>query len=186
MKNWTVVCVLLGVSLAACVGRDLAPDVTPESIKAVRLGMSMEEVVSTLGDPYSVETNNAIHSRECERTTDSRLRCAFTDLHDIHRRLDSTFNAEPCCSADREARQRRQVTLLFSRMVGKASPMLWVHLNRVGHVQEVFAKLNSRSAFVDDAGVYLLKWPQVGPWEFDTTQVMRTCEDDLLSRYFSW
>lgn len=177
---------LLTVLGCGFVQSDLAPGVSPGAIRAIRLGMDLETVIDTLGVPLSVSAVHGAHSKGC-RSRPERLERDVSSGSQLRLWLDSLFKSPPCCESNKGERVRRQVTLLYSRMVEEdgVSPMLWVHFE-LDRVRAVAAALNSHSPFRDDQGIYLLSnYRRQMPDGDEKTVRSFHCEEDLLQEYFS-
>lgn len=160
------------LAIAGCVRTDLAPGVNPDAIRAIQLGMTMDEVIGKLGMPLSIGVRLGTHDGRC-RGPWKPLDHDVSNEAQIRAFLDSAFNTRPCCETMRREQQERRFNLTYSRLVGHHGPMLWVHFNGLGRVTEVFAKLYSHT-FPDEHGLYLLN-----------TRGPNRYPEGLLEEYFS-
>lgn len=176
MGIWQKGALWLAVLAAGCVQRDLAPGVSPSAIKAVRLGMNLDEVINTLGVPYSLLQLHGGHSGTCRTRTDRSMDQVVTSRAQIRALLDRTYSATPCCAAQQRELDEGRFTLVYSRMVLGicASPMLYVHFKDGAYVEAVGACITSIIPDRDEVGVYLLN--EVPPL---------LCKEELLQKYFS-
>jgi hypothetical protein len=112
--------------LTACGGADLAPHVTIDGILALRPGMSYEEVVSKIGEPFEMTRELPEHEENGVMVIGREV--PILETNEGH------------------------VVLIYFRRIKWAThyPMLWVHL-RDGHVDEIYAK---RHDFMDSTGIY--------------------------------
>jgi energy-converting hydrogenase A subunit M len=187
MRSWPTLGLFAAVALVGCVRSDIAPGVNPKTIKAVRLGMALEEVLDTLGLPYSVQALHGIHDGAC-RTKSRHLDRAITNEQEIRWLVDSTYRTKICCEGNRRDKETRRFGLAFSRMVDEQgiSPMLWVHFDEKARVREVYARLNSHMAWRDDELIYLLKLDEARYQADGTIKAeMEHCDEGKLRKYFS-
>jgi hypothetical protein len=124
------------MSLAGCGGADLASHVTVDGILALRRGMSYEQVVSKIGEPFEMERELPPHQEN--------------GLTVVGRQVPTVQTGEG------------HVVLIYFRRMRWVTryPMLWVHL-RDGHVNEIYAK---RHDLVDSTGIYGYGPNDKEPW----------------------
>lgn len=176
MGIWQQGALLIAVLAAGCVQSDLAPGVSPSAIKAVRLGMNVDEVINTLGVPHSLLQLHGTHSRTCRTNADRSMDQVVTSRAQIRALLQSTYSATPCCAGNQRDLDEGRFILVYSSMflgIGD-SPMLYVHFKDGAYVQAVGACISSTIPGRDEVGVYLLN--EVAPL---------FCKEELLQKYFS-
>lgn len=178
--------ILVSILLSSCVHSDLAPGVSPEAIRSLRLGMTMDDVWATIGAPYSVQAHLGIHQGNCSVRSNSLDR-EVSNESEVIWLVDSTFRSKVCCQGNRRQKSERRFSLVYSRMVSDhgISPMLWLHFNVDGLLCSIGASVNSRVAWRDDEGVYLQRLDDER-YEADGTIVAKYahCDDELLEKYF--
>lgn len=174
MGSWQKGALLIAVLAAGCVQSDLAPGVSPSAIKAVRLGMNVDEVINTLGVPYSIVELHCAHSSTCRTKVPCRDR-AVTSGNQLRALLDSADTATPCFAAIQQALSEGHFVLIYSRMVQEygINPMLYVFFHERTQVRAVTASIKSRIPGRDEPKVYSLN----GHGLF--------CKEELLQMYFS-
>ncbi|MCL2040522.1 MAG: hypothetical protein FWG84_00600 [Bacteroidales bacterium] len=137
---------------------NIANGITGTEIKKIKMGMTLEEVISILGKPYEISTLAGLHNLDCKNPKPN-LEMDVDESTDIVHIVDSIFNdTNYCCEGNEEDIQRgKRVTLTYTKPVrfSKYYPMLWIHLDSTYRVWNVFAK---RYAFLDDLCIYSLSW----------------------------
>ena len=137
----------------------IANGITGNKIKEIRMGMTLEEVISILGKPYEIDYSTRHHNFTCKNPR-FELGISVNETTDIIHIVDSIYNdTNYCCDAYEETKIRfgKEVTLIYTKPVrfSKYYPMLWVHLDSNYCVNSVFAK---RYEFMDDICIYSLSW----------------------------
>lgn len=138
--------------------------------------MNVDEVINTLGVPYTLLQLHGTHSGTCRAKTDRSMDQVVTSRAQIRALLHGTYSAMPCCAAQQRDLDEGCFTLVYSRMVLGIgySPMLYVHFKDGAYVEAVGACITSTIPGRDEVGVYLLN--EVAPlW----------CKEELLQKYFS-
>jgi hypothetical protein len=135
---------------------NIANGITGTDIKEIEVGMTLEEVISILGQPYEIHTLAGLHDFSCKNPK-PRLEMNVDKNTDIVYVVDNIFNAtDYCCDGNEEdIRRGKRVTLTYTQPVrlSKYYPMLWVHLDSNYRVWSVFAK---RYKFMDNICIYSL------------------------------
>jgi hypothetical protein len=176
MCIWQKSALLIAVLAAGCVQSDLAPGVSPSAIKAVRLGMNLDEVINTLGVPHSLLQLHGTHSGTCRAKTGPSQVQTVTSKAQIRALLHSTYSATPCCAGNQQDLDEGRFVLIYSRMVQGISDshMLYVHFKDGAYVQVVAASINSTIPGREEVGVYTLN-----------EHAPLFCKEELLRKYFS-
>lgn len=137
---------------------DIVEGVDGNKIKQVKLGMTLEEVISVLGRPYKVGAPKGIHNVNCKNLM-PRSELDVNSSSDIKSIVDKFYNdTNYCCEGNKEDMQRKYITLTFTRPVTfcKNYPMLWVHVDNDYKVISVYAKCYDGILGLDDPGIYSL------------------------------
>lgn len=176
MGIWQKCALWIAVLAAGCVHSDLAPGVSPSAIKAVRLGMNLDEVINTLGVPHTLLHLHGTHSGTCRTNAGPSQPQTVTSRAQIRALLHRTYSATPCCAGNQRDLDEGRFVLIYSRMIQGIgdSPMLYVHFKEVAYVQAVGACITSTIPGRDEVGVYLLN-EHAPLW----------CKEELLQKYFS-
>lgn len=142
---------------------NIAAGVTGDKIKQVKPGMSMEEVVSILGNPYGLESMAGLHTFQCQHPKPS-LQIAVTKSLDIRKAVDDFYNDTIyCCPGNREDKQTKEITLIYTKPVEFSMhyPMLWIHLDSSFRVYGVYAKRYDGFLGLDDPCIYSQYWERM-------------------------
>lgn len=176
MGIWQQGALLIAVLATGCVRSDLAPGVSPSAIKAVRLGMNVDEVINTLGVPHSLLHLHGTHSGNCRAKTGRSQVQTVTSGAQIRALLHRTYRATPCCAGNQRDLDEGRFVLIYSRMVQGIgdSPMLYVHFKDGAYVRAVGACISSTIPGRDEVGVYSLN-----------EHAPLLCKEELLRKYFS-
>jgi hypothetical protein len=159
--------------------------ITGTEIKKIEMGMTLEEVISILGQPYEIHTLAGLHDFSCKNPK-PRLEMNVNENTDIIYIIDSIFNdADFCCDGNEEDIQRgKRVTLTYTKPVrfSKYYPMLWVHLDSNYRVWSVYAK---RKEFMDGICIYSLSWQtDTTTWEEIPGEIGLFINDELFNKCF--
>ena len=135
---------------------DIANNITGDKIKAIKKGMTLEQVVAILGRPYSINSLNGLHDISC-KTPKPRLEIDINNQTNIKAEVEKIYNdTNYCCEGNKEDLQDKYVTLTYTRPVNfsKHYPMLWVHLDSTYRVSNVYAKQYDGLFGLDDPCIY--------------------------------
>jgi hypothetical protein len=163
--------------------------ISGNKIKEIRLGMPLEQVISTLGKPYEIEDFGGNHNSNCENP--NLLKIRVNNNTDIIHIVDSFYNVAPCCDSYEESVRRlrgKQVTLTYTKkpaplIIGclVSHPMLWVHLDSNYCVRSVYAKRYEGN----DICIYSLSWQYDEETLKDKTgEVIFFINDELFNKSF--
>jgi hypothetical protein len=152
-----ILCLILVINILGY-RANIANGITGTEIKEIKLGMTLEQVISILGKPYKIEGLAGLHDFDCKNPK-PRLEMNVNENTDIISIVDSIFNnIDYCCDGNKEDIKRgKRVTLTYTKPIrlSKYYPMFWVHLDCNYRVRNVFAK---RYEFIDDICIYSLSW----------------------------
>ena len=157
-----IVSILLFISTINMIGTraDMPREITGVAIKAVKPGMTLEQVLSILGRPYKISERVLTHNISCQNP-----RAGFDeDIHsatNIKKTVDKIYSDSSfCCEGYKEDIPTKTVTFTYTRPIfSKCYPMLWVHFDRDSRVYSVYAKRYVRfMTFVEHEGIYDLSW----------------------------
>ena len=152
-----ILCLVLVINILGYQS-NVANGITGTEIKKIKMGMTLEDVISILGKPYEISTLAGLHNWDCKNPKPT-LKMDVDENTDIFHIVDSIFNdTDYCCEGNKEDIQRgKRVTLTYTKPVrfSKYYPMLWIHLDSTYQVWNVFAK---RYEFMDDLCIYSLSW----------------------------
>ena len=154
-----VLLLVLAVNIAGT-RADIVEGVDGNKIKQVKLGMTLEEVISLLGRPYKIGTLKGVHNADCKNLL-PHSELDVSSSSDIKSVVEKFYNDSIyCCEANKEDMQRKYITLTFTRPVTfcKNYPMLWVHMDKDFKVHNVYAKCYDGILGLDDPGIYSLSW----------------------------
>lgn len=135
---------------------DLVTGVTGNKIKAIKPGMTLEQVVSIMGQPYQIDASQGLHLLECKKSK-ARLVIDMDNTINIKTVVDNFYNdTNYCCEGNKEDMKNKEVTLTYSRPVkfSKYYPMIWIHLDSNFCVNSIYAKRYDGFLGVDDPGIY--------------------------------
>lgn len=142
--------------------KDVAAGVTAKGIQQVRVGMRPGQVTAILGRPYTMTSykGSLSHKIGCSTWAETELAEDVTDNTNIERffrqlQADTTVHS---CDLTDERKFDRRTTFIYSRPGGFFAryPMLWVHFDQRGLVNEVYAKEYD----LDDTCIYSLSSDQ--------------------------
>ncbi len=86
---------------------DVVPEVTGNKIKEVKLGMTIEQVISILGRPYKIEASIGLHNLGC-KIPRSRLDLDINNAIDIKSVIDNFYGeTNYCCEGIKEDMQNK-------------------------------------------------------------------------------
>ena len=127
---------------------NIANEITGDKIKEVKIGMTLEQVISILGKPYEIDFATRHHNHICENPR-LEFNISVNKNTDIIHLVDSIYNdTNYCCAAYEETKTRfgKGVTLTYTKrppplIIGLVYyEMLWVHLDSNYCVSSVYAK----------------------------------------------
>lgn len=130
------------VALIGCSTSDLAEGVNQRTVRSLRIGMSVDSVIKTIGLPFYASYGTGVHNGSCHSPIPLE-KFVPTDATSIIATVDTAFySARFCCNTERQQRTRG-FTLEYSRKPsGPGSyPMLWVGFDEDRRVRTVFAKV---------------------------------------------
>ncbi len=129
-------------------------------IEKIYIGMPLDSVVLVLGRPYAFNSDLGCHDLTCKHprfVSDIKM----TNETDIVHIIDSIYrDTNYCCEANKESvrKNRENTTLTYTKRpcfimrIFHSYPMLWVHLDSVYRVSNVYAKYYD----ADDKCIYSL------------------------------
>lgn len=150
---------VLGINLLGT-RADIVDGVTGDKIKLIKPGWTLEQVVATLGRPYSIDASHGLHEIACPNPK-PQLDIAINNSTDIRQVVNVFYNdTNFCCDGNREDLQTKNITLTYTRPVNlsKYYPMLWVHLDSSFKVYSVYAKQYDGLLGLDDPSIYGMSW----------------------------
>lgn len=136
-----------------------------KSIKKVKPGMTIEEVIRILGRPLKVSALQGLHDNTC-RQQNSMLDQEVSLRTNIRSLIDKKFSDTTyCCEGNKEDLLHIEFTFEYTRpdVLALKYPMLWVHFDSSYTVYGVYAKQYDK---LDDREIYSYYWP------IDTTTLM--------------
>jgi hypothetical protein len=139
---------------------DIVDGVTGTKIKQVKPGMTIEQVISILGSPYSINALKGIHNNSCKKRQ-PRLYMEVNSSTNIKATVDRFYSEQHyCCEGNKQDMQTKNVTLTFTQPVifSKNYPMLWVHFDSDYKVSRVYAKSYEGILGLNDRCIYSLSW----------------------------
>ena len=169
---------------------NIANGITGDKIKEIKIGMTLEQVISILGKPYEIVNLNGQHDFSCKNPM--FLKKIVDKNTNIIHIVDSIFNGTCyCCDDYREDIQRigKKVTLIYAKKYSTLAtlfiyyPMLWVHLDSNYRVNHVFAK---RYEFFDSICIYSLsgRLDETTPLEEIPGEVSLFINEELFNKCF--
>lgn len=138
---------------------NIANEITGDQIKKIENGMSLDEVISILGNPYEIDILAGQHDLSCKNP--NLLKMDVNKNSNIIHVLDSFFNdTSYCCDTYQEIQKgiyKQHVRLTYTKPVrfSKYYPMLRLYLDSNYHVRNLVAK---RCDFIDCICIYSLSW----------------------------
>lgn len=136
--------------------------------------MTIDQVFSILGRPFSVTGLNGIHKIGCSNPR-PMLDEDVNENTDIKKLVhDFISNQKYCCDGNKEdIRGFDKITLVYSkRGLFFSYPMLWVHLDTFFRVNNVYAKEYEGGLFGDDQSIYGYGWAMDSTytkWDYSKT-----------------
>lgn len=118
-------------------------------IEKIYIGMPLDSVVSVLGRPYAFNSDLGCHDLTCKHprfVSDIKM----TNETDIVHVIDSIYrDTNYCCEANKESVRKngKNTTLTYTKRpcfimrILHSYPMLWVHLDSVYRVSNVYARM---------------------------------------------
>lgn len=138
----------------------LPTKLTSANILKIKPGMTLEQVLNTLGRPLSIEALNGVHNIGCNNSN-STLNQSVNNKTDIRKLVNDFISIQKfCCEGNKkDIQQFDNITLVYTTEGFLSSySMLWVHLDKSFKVNNVYAKEYEGGFFGDDPGIYGLGW----------------------------
>ena len=162
IKQIALITIIIGVSFISINllidKRELSGNFTSCEIRQIKIGMTLEQVQQTLGQPFQITSLAGLHNSDCTRQK-SRLIKDISEDSDIREIINQKFSeTDYCCEGNREDLLNKRVTLVYTRPIefSKHYPMLWVHLDSNFTVVNVFAKQYDGFLGLEDPCIYSL------------------------------
>ncbi len=134
--------------------------VTGNKLKQIKLGMTIENVISNIGKPIKINASRTLHDGNCKNPR-LGLEKKINSTSDIRNIIDSYYKDKKyCCDGNKEDLKEKVITLQYTKpnYLSKKYPMLWIHLDDNYKVNCVYAKEYSGFLDFDGFEIYSLSW----------------------------
>ena len=121
---------------------NLTSGVSEDRIKQIRVGMTIEQLISVLGKPYYIDICVPIHrTKECDNSR-NLYKIEISETTEIRQLVENEISdTNYCCSSNREQMLKGGVTFTYSKhLILPYYQMLWIHLDDSLEVESVYRK----------------------------------------------
>ena len=133
---------------------DIVDGINGQKIQEIKIGMTMENVISILGRPLTINVTNGVHSENCKSHRNS-IKIKINKNSDLRNIINKIFSdTNYCCEGNREEMRTKDYSFIYTRPVfGRFYPMLWVHFDSLFNVECVAA---NKYYFIEHFTIYNL------------------------------